>query len=420
MVPGGVASGRLALVGVIFYTKNVAPRTVAHWDGDRFFASIEQAADRRLRGRPVAVGGQCRGVVLSASMEARRLGIRPGWPVGRARRAVPDLVVVPAHFELYERFFDEILWLCREATPLVEPASVGAAWLDLTGTERVNARHPRAVMERIQATVRQWLHVSISTGLASNKLVSRLAARVRKPAGHLAVPAGQERAFLAPLPVAALPGLNREALEALELAGIRSIGQLASIPVEALEAVLGRRALPLIRQAQGIADEPVGARRKNAEEGWAERIEFAEDAWQEPLLLAALRGMLERVMAQVRAAQVEVRRLTLELRYTDRAESRASLDLPEPTCLEDDVLPRMPVLLESAWTRRVRLRAMTLCAGRVYRPGAQLPLFETNAEERERRRRAAAVLDGLRARFGPDALVRGADLLDKALAAAQD
>lgn len=398
----------------------MAPRVVAHWDGDRFFASIEQAADRRLRGRAVVVAGERRGVVLSASPEARRVGIRPGWPVGRARRAVPDLVVVPAHFELYERFFDEILWLCQETTPLVEPASVGAAWLDLTGTERVNARDARAVMERIQTTVRQWLHVSISTGIAVNKLVSRLAARAGKPGGRLVVPPGRERAFLAPLPVAALPGLNREALEALDLAGIHRIGQVAALPADMLGAVLGRRALPLIRQAQGIADEPVGARRRSSEEGWAERIEFPEDAWEERLLLTALRGMLERLMAAVRAAGVEVRRLTLELRYTDRAESRYSVDLSEPSCTEDDALPLLPALLEGAWTRRVRLRAMTLRAGRVYRPGTQLALFDLNAEQRERRRRAAAVLDAVRKRFGAAALVRGADLLDKALALTQD
>lgn len=395
-------------------------RTVAHWDGDRFFASIEQAADRRLRGRAVVVGGERRGVVLSASPEARRYGIRPGWPVGRARRAVPGLVVAPAHFELYERFFDEIVWLCQEATPVVEPAAVGAAWLDLTGTERVQGGDGRAVMERIQQTVRRWLHVSISTGIAANKLVSRLAARAGKPGGHLVVAGGRERAFLAPLPVAALPGLSREALEALDLAGVRRIGQLAQMPVEALGAVVGRRALPLIRQAQGIADEPVGARRKSVEEGWAERIEFAEDAWQEPLLLAGLRGMAERLMAAARAAGVEVRRITLELRYTDRAESRSSLDLAEPSCVEDDVLPRLPTLLEEAWTRRVRVRAMTLRAGRVYRPGTQMALFELNGEQRERRRRAAAVLDAVRGRFGAGALVRGAELLDKAPAAAHD
>jgi DNA polymerase-4 len=393
---------------------------VAHWDGDRFFASIEQAADRRLRGRPVVVGGERRGVVLSASAEARRYGIRPGWPVGRARRAVADLTVVPAHFELYERFFDEILWLCHEATPVVEAGPVGAAWLDLTGTERVHGRDGRGVMERIQSTVRQWLRVSISTGLAANKLVSRLAARAAKPGGRLVVPAGGERAFLAPLPVAALPGISGEALEALELAGIRRIGQLAQMPADALGAVLGRRALPLIRQAQGVADEPVGVRRARAEEGWAERIEFPEDVWEERLLAAALRGMLERVMAAVRAAGVEVRRLTLELRYTDRAESRSTLELSEPSCTEDDALPRLPELLRNAWTRRVRVRAMTLRAGRVYRPGTQMELFDLSAGQRERRRRAAAVLDAVRKRFGAGALVRGADLLDKAAALAQD
>ncbi len=153
---------------------------------------------------------------------------------------------------------------------------------------------------------------------------------------------------------------------------------------------------------------------------WAERVEFPEDVWEERLLVATLRGMLERLMAQVRAAGVEVRRLTLELRYTDRAESRYGLDLAEPVCTEDEALPRLPELLRGAWTRRVRIRAMTLRAGRVYRPGAQLELFNADPGERERRRRVAAVLDTLRGRFGPRALVRGADLLDRALTVGQD
>src|SRR4030042_1452983 len=104
-------------------------RSVVHWDGDSFFASIEQAADRRLRGRAVAVGGARRGVVISASPEARRFGIRPGLPVRRARRMCGSLVVLPGHFELYERFSSQIIDLCEETTPLVEPVSVGAAYL---------------------------------------------------------------------------------------------------------------------------------------------------------------------------------------------------------------------------------------------------------------------------------------------------
>lgn len=385
-------------------------RTVAHWDGDRFFASIEQAADARLRGRPLVVGGQQRGVVLSASMEARRLGIRPGWPVGRARRAVSQLIVLPAHFELYERFFDEILWLCRESTPLVEPAAVGAAWLDLTGTERQSGRDARQVMEQIQATVRRWLRVSISTGVAANKMVARLAARVCKPGGHMVVAAGRERLFLAPLPAAALPGLDREAAAALEVAGIRTIGQVAAMPLEALAAVVGRRALPVIRRAQGVAEEPVAPRRQTGE-GWSERVEFAEDVWDEQVLLATLRRMLERLLAGVRAAGVEARRLALGLRYTDRAESRYSVDLSEPSALEDDMLPLLPRLLAGAWTRRVRLRALTLSACRVYRPGAQLELFAPAGAEGEKRRKLAAVLDLVRRQHGARAVMRGGELL---------
>ena len=115
-------------------------RSVVHWDGDSFFASIEQAADRRLRGRPVAVGGARRGVVVSASLEARRFGIRPGLAMRRARRMCRSLVVLPGHFELYERFSSQIIDLCEETTPLVEPVAVGAAYLDLTGTPAASSR----------------------------------------------------------------------------------------------------------------------------------------------------------------------------------------------------------------------------------------------------------------------------------------
>lgn len=380
-------------------------RSVAHWDGDRFFASIEQAADRRLRGRPLVVGGEKRGVVLSASSEARRLGIRPGWPTGKARRAVPALVVVPAHFELYERFFDEILGLCRETTPLVEPSEVGAAWLDLTGAERVNGRDAGQVMARIQATVREWLRVSISSGIATNKVVARLAARSAKPAGRVTVAPGEERRFLAPIPLRALPGLERGVLDALEVAGLRTMGQFACAPLDALATVLGRSALPLQRRAQGVSEEPVGKKRA-AEPGWTERIEFDEDAWEEEFLQASLRRMLERLMAQVRGSGVEVRRLALEVRYTDREESRKTIDLSEPTALEAETFHLLPELLKGAWTRRVRLRALQLKAGRVYRPTAQMDLFTPASEKREQSLKLAGIIDKLRREHGAGIVLR--------------
>ncbi|MBI5085943.1 MAG: DNA polymerase IV [Acidobacteria bacterium] len=383
-------------------------RTVVHWDGDRFFASIEQAADRRLRGRPLVVGGERRGLVLSASAEARRLGIRPGWPMGKARRAAPALVVLPAHYDLYERFFDQILALCRQTTPLVEPAQVGAAWLDLTGAERMNGQDAGRVIAGIRATVHEWLRVSISTGLATNKLVARIAARMRKPDGQVTVPPGAERAFLAPLPLRALPGIEGGALEALQVAGLRTIGQFAAAPVDALSTVLGRSALPLVRRAQGVSEEPVG-RKRAAEPGWVEYVEFPNDVWEEPVLLAQLRRMLEALMTQVRAGGAEVRRVSLELCYTDREESRHTADLSEPTALESDIFHLLPGLLEVAWSRRVRIRAMTLKAGRVYRPSAQLDLFSASPD-REHGMRLASIVDRLRRQHGRAIVRRAGEL----------
>lgn len=380
-------------------------RMIVHWDADRFFASIEQAADRRLRLRPVAVGAPHRGAILSASPEARQLGVRPGWPTARARRAIPDLVIVPPHYDLYERFFDQILSLCHETSPLVETASVGAAWLDLTGAERLLHSTPQEVVSHFRLTVRQWLRVSISAGIASNKLAARIAARLRKPGAQITVPPGSERAFLAPLPLRTLPGIDSQALATLEVAGVRTIGDLSRIPIDALSTVLGRHALLWQRRAQGLNEDPV-APPKPKGEGWFEALEFTEDAWEEPLLLAAMRRLVERLMAQVRAADAEVRRITLHLRYSDRDESSRSYDAAEPTAVETDFFPALPKLLEDTWTRRVRIRSMRLSASRVYRPTAQLDLFAP-PPRRESDIKLALTIDTLRRRFGAAIITRG-------------
>jgi DNA polymerase-4 len=379
-------------------------RSVVHWDGDSFFASIEQAGDQRLRGRAVAVGGARRGVVVSASLEARRFGIRPGMPMRRARRLCPGLIAVPGHFDLYEQFFHQILGLCEEATPLVEPAAVGAAWLDLTGTEHLLGKDPNTVVGELRRTVRDWLRVSMSAGLASNKTVARIAARLRKPGAQLAVPPGGEAAFLAPLPAGWLPGVGPEMRSVLELAGLTTIGDLARAPLDALGLIVGRGALALQRRAQGVDEEPV-ARKPAGEDSRRETVEFAEDVWEEAVILGALRAMLERLMARIRAEGVEVRRLTLAPRYTDREECERSLDVDEPTDLETDFLPLLPGLLRAAWRRRVRLRALTLRAGRVYLPSPQLSLF--GGESRPAQHRLAVTIDSLRRQFGEAAVIRG-------------
>jgi DNA polymerase-4 len=378
-------------------------RCVVHWDGDSFFASIEQAADRRLRGRPVAVGGARRGVVVSASLEARRFGIRPGLAMRRARRMCGSLVVLPGHFELYERFSSQIIDLCEETTPLVEPVAVGAAYLDLTGTRRLLHGDPQSAVAQLRRTVRDWLRVSLSAGLATNKTVARVAARLRKPGAQLVVPPGREAEFLAPLGVGWLPGVGGELRSTLEVAGIATVGDLARAPIDDLALVAGRGALTLQRRAQGVDEEPVRSM-PAVDPNRKETAEFSEDIWEEPRVLEMLKGMIERLMARVRASQIEVRRLTLALRYTDREESERSVNLAEPTALETDLFPHLPELLRSAWGRRVRLRAVTLRVGRVYRPSPQLELF---GEGHASGVPLQLTIDRLRRAFGESAVMRG-------------
>ncbi len=390
-------------------------RRILHIDGDSFFASIEQAADRRLRGRPLAIGGLRRGIILSASPEARRYGIRPGTPTMRARRMCPPLTVVPAHFDLYEQFSTQILLLCEQATPLVEPFGSGAAWLDLTGTAPLHG-DPLDYARHLRLTVSNWLRVPLTAALATNKTVARIAARLRKPHPPLEVPPGAEAAFLAPLPLRWLPGITTQHNDLFDVAGLRTVGDLARAPLDATSLILGRQALTLQRRAQGVDESPVGAPAATATPSWRETVEFPEDIWETQRLQAALRTLLETLLPRVRADGFEVRKLTLGLRYTDREEAERSITLPEPSAVEADFYGHLPELLRQAWQRRVRLRALWLRASRPYRPSPQMSLFSSAPQQqhREKEIRLAAALDRLKSHFGSAAIRRGVSPLKPA------
>lgn len=382
-------------------------RAVMHWDGDSFFASIEQASDRRLRGRALIVGGDKRGVVLSASREARRFGLRAGMTTARVRRICPHVVIVPAHFDLYEQFSSQILGLCEESTPLVEPAGVGAAWMDLTGTGRVLGRGAPETAQKLRRTVWDWLRVPLSFGLSTNKTVARIAARIRKPAAMQSVPSGGEGAFLAPLSLRWLPGVGEQTRAALEVAGVQTVGQLAAAPVELVHMAARGNGLPLVRRAQGVDEEPV-RRPATQTQAWKETVEFSDDVWEQDRLRAALKDMTDRLMARLRAAESDTRKLTLTLRYTDRAESERSASIAEPCAVETSFYPLLHGLLDAAWSRRVRVRALTLRPGPLYPVSRQLQLFTPDAANAVRQHAVSSAIDHLRRQFGEGIVMRGA------------
>ena len=375
---------------------------IVHLDADAFFASVEQAADRRLRGRPIAVGGERRGVIASASYEARQWGIGAAMPTSRARRLCPQLIVVPGDFEKYELFSRLIFAYAHDFTPLVEQTSIDEGYFDL-GPNR--GKNPHAVADTIKRAVRQSLKVGVSEGVGSNKLVAQVASKLRKPDALVQVPEGEERSFLAPLPNRWLPGVGPKLSASLDAAGLREIGQIAAVSAEQLMLFAGDQAQQLRRFALGEDERAVITERAEAK-SYSKQVTFMEDVTDEAFTGATLRVMADGLFGRVRGESKAVRTVSLKVRYNDMQETLRSESMSEPTELETDAYPVIARLLKACWTRRVSLRGVSLRLSNIY-DGMPLELaLDEQAHKREARSRAAVVVDQLRAGDAPDAWAR--------------
>jgi len=382
-------------------------RSIVHLDADAFFAAVEQAADPRLRGKPVAVGGQQRGIVASASYEARRLGIYTPMPTSRARKLCPKLILLPGDFEKYERFSRWMFSYAYDFTPAVEITSIDEGYFDLTSVRQP----PLQIAQTIRQAIRQALKLTVSEGLASNKLVSQIASKLNKPAAFLQVPSGQEIPFLHPLPNRWLPGIGPKTGARLDAAGLARIQQIAATPVDFLGLLVGSAAPQLKQFANGIDDRPVAPASEPAK-SYSQQETFAADQTDEAFLEATLRRMADHLMAKVRADGKSIRTLAVKVRYNDMAEDQCGESLAEPTDVETDVYPRLGRLLRRAWKRRVSLRLVSLKFSNVYAGPFRSELPLTGAEQQhEARCRLAAVIDQLRHAHGQNAVMRGHDLL---------
>ncbi|HWW44220.1 MAG TPA: DNA polymerase IV, partial [Acidimicrobiia bacterium] len=212
---------------------------ILHVDLDAFYASVEQRADPSLRGRPVIVGGLGpRGVVAAASYEARRFGVHSATPMGRARRACPDGVFLAPRFDAYREASVAVMSILRDVTPLVETISLDEAFLDTTGATRRLGTGPE-IAAALRARIRAETDLTASVGVGTTKLIAKLASDLAKPDGMLVVEPGTEIAFLAPLDVTRLWGVGPATRRRLERLGVRTVGDLATIPQDALQRALG-------------------------------------------------------------------------------------------------------------------------------------------------------------------------------------
>jgi nucleotidyltransferase/DNA polymerase involved in DNA repair len=377
-----------------------------HFDADAFFASVEQAADHRLRGRPVAVGGLHRGIVASASYEARQYGVYTPMPMSQARRLCPKLIVVPVRFDLYEQFSANIFGMAEEITPMIEKQGVDEGYLDLTGTPACRKHEPGEVADKFGRDVRDWLKVTISRGVARTKLLCQIASKLNKPNGLTVISPEEsaELAFLQPLAVKWLPGIGDVGARLFESAGIIRIGQVAVMPLEWLTELVGSGARELRDFARNIDPRPVEVTRPDAL-SYGHQETFAEDQTNPTRIHAALCRLVDEAFVRVRADGKQVRTVTVKIRYTDMDEHQGQMSLPEPTDVEIEVYPLLSRLLDRLWDRRVRIRMVQVKLSNVYSGFSQLDLFGRKQKQRD----LAVACQAIRERFGPKALMRKHD-----------
>lgn len=380
-------------------------RPLVHLDADAFFASVEQAADRRLRGIPMAVGGGRRGVIASASYEARAFGVRSAMATVQARRICPGLVVVPGRYDLYEQFSQRVFGMCRDLTPWVEQTSIDEGYFDLSGRPGGEEGALRD-LRQLDTEITGALRITVSQGLGSNKLVTAVASKLRKPHGFVLVPAGAEADFLAPLPVSRLPGVGPKTEALLQALGVRTVADLRRLGPAGLRPALGAQTDAFLEAARGIDRRPLQLEH-GAQQSYSRQETFNRDEGDEDFLDRTLKTMLDRLLADLRADRQQARTLTVRLRYADWEESSVSRSLPEPGDLEEEFYPLLGPLRRAAWNRRVHLRLAGVRLSHLYPARCQGDLFD---QRRERQRALAAAADGLRRTYGRAALRRASVL----------
>jgi DNA polymerase-4 len=376
--------------------------TIAHVDCDAFYASVEKRDRPELRDRPVLVGGGKRGVVTAACYIARTYGCRSAMPMFKALRACPDAVVVKPDFAKYKLASRRIMETFEHLTPLVQPLSLDEAWLDLAGAELLNKGFPALVLARVQAEIEREVGITVSIGLAPNKVLAKIASDLDKPRGFSVIGAAEAQAFLAPRPATLLPGVGPAMAASLQKAGLTTIGALAAADPKALAARWGAYGLRLHDLAHGRDARPVNP--DHDRKGVSAETTFDEDQSRLEALEDRLWPTCEKVAARLRAEGMAGRVATLKLKTADFRLVTRRRTLPEPIQTARSLFAAVREMLKA----EVRGDSYRLIGSGlsdlVEATDAPSDLFDRGES---RARAAEKTLDGLRARFGRDAVVSG-------------
>ena len=374
-----------------------AAASILHVDMDAFFVSVELLERPELRGKPVVVGGRPdqRGVVTAASYEARKFGVHSAMPLRTAGRLCPHAVFLDGHHEKYGAWSDRVATILAKFSPVVEMVSIDEAYLDLAGTERLHGP-PLAAADKLLRTITRTTELPCSGGLATTRLVAKVASDQAKPRGLVWVAPGQEARFLAPLAVRTIPGIGEVTERALRALGIETVEQLAAIPQEKLEKVFGQWGDALYRKARGgdsyefvIDAEPKSISHNHT---------FGEDTNDTDALHAMLSHLSQKACKRLREAGLATRTLTLTIRYAGFDTHTRAKTLAEPTRLDADIFRVFQALFAEHRDMKRNIRLLGVSLSGLTHGAEQLDLLD--AERRERLEKLTRATDKLRDRFG--------------------
>ena len=380
-------------------------RAVIHLDMDAFFAAVEQLDDPGLRGRPVIVGGdpKGRGVVSTASYEARTFGVRSAMPSARAAALCPDAVWVRPRFERYKELSDAVRRILEAETPHVEPASIDEAYADIT-PGRHGGEDPVALAGRIQGRVGA-LGVTCSIGVSTSKTVSKIASDHDKPHGLTVVRPGEEAVFLAPMPVSALPGIGSVSAERLAKAGVTTLGALAALDEHTARTLLGSHGIGAVQRAAGIDERPV-APRGDAKSISNERT-FTTDVRSAEEVRGAVSALSRKVATRLDRAALAGRTVTLKVRYGDFTTRTVRRTIPVATSDAREIGDVVLELLGTVWSPGIGVRLLGVGMSGFESPAHQLELLAEDTGPDPQRAKLARSVEAVRERFGDGAIRSG-------------
>ncbi len=388
-------------------------KTIIHLDIDAFFPAVEILDNPALKGKAIIVGGSLkRGVVSSASYEARKFGVHSAQPISRAKRLCPQGIFLPVRMTRYKEISAKVFEIFYRFSPLVEPLSIDEAFIDVTGCQRIFG-HPEDIAKKIKSIITHEIGLTVSAGIAPSKFIAKIASDINKPDGLTIVKEDEIKEFLAPLPIDKLWGVGRVTKKTLVQHGIKTIGDLSLLSPKVLQKKLGRHGLDLHRLSLGIDNREVTPGREIKSIGREET--FPEDIIDKEAVRKELLSLAVKVSKRMRDKSKEGRTITLKVKYPDFVQITRSETLPAAT---DDgaeifqVACRLLFNKTEAGQRPIRLLGISLSYLRPHGESEQPLLFQTDKAS-FRKKNLNLAIDKINKKFGEEALVPGTLLKKK-------